>query len=137
MIMMSWVIVLREMRSLKLNPHHLPIQKIWRVEVPMNLVCQNAQTPQTVQRDQIWSAVCLNWVMDVLGWNMSAGAIGLMTGDVMIACSQGNAHLLGEVISMKHPTVLLLLSFCSWETLESSGPVDGSHGDGWHGGLRR
>ena len=77
-------------------PHHLPIQKIWRVGVPMNLVCQNAQTPQMVQRDQIWSAVSLNWVMDVLGWNMSAGAIGLMTGDVMIACSQEDAHLLGE-----------------------------------------
>ena len=43
---------------------------------------------------------------------MSAGAIGLMTGDVMIACSQEDAHLLGEqVISMKHPTVLLLISF--------------------------
>ena len=24
----------QEMRSLKLNPHHLPIKKIWRVEVP-------------------------------------------------------------------------------------------------------
>ena len=34
---------------------------------------------------------------------------------------------------MKHPTVLLLISFCSRETLESSGPVDGSHWDGWHG----
>ena len=33
---------------------------------------------------------------DVSGWNMSAGAIGLMTGDVMIACSQEDAHLLGE-----------------------------------------
>jgi len=96
MTTMSKVMCLREMRSLKLNPRHLPIQKIWRVGVPMNLVCQNAQAPQTVQRDQIWSAVSLNWVMDVLGWNMSAGAIGLMTGDVMIACSQGDAHLLGE-----------------------------------------
>ena len=57
------------------------------------LVCQNAQTPQTVQRDQIWSAVSLNWVMDVLGWNISAEAIGLMTGDVMIVCSQEDAHL--------------------------------------------
>ena len=36
---------------------------------PMNLVCQNAQTHQMVQRDQIWSAVSLNWVMDVSGWN--------------------------------------------------------------------
>ena len=63
---------------------------------PMNLVCQNAQTHQMVQRDQIWSAVSLNWVMDVLGWNMSAGAIGFMTGDVMIACSQEDARLLGE-----------------------------------------
>ena len=27
---------------------------------------------------------------------MSAGALGLMTGDVMIACSQEDAHLLGE-----------------------------------------
>ena len=63
---------------------------------PMNLVCQNAQTHQMVQRDQIWSAVSLNWVMDVSGWNMSAGAIGLMTGDVTIACSQEDAHLLGE-----------------------------------------
>ena len=71
--------------------------------------------------------------MDVLGWNMSAGTIGLMTGDVMIACSQGNAHLLGEVISMKHPQSCCCFPFCSWETLESSGPVDGSHGDGWHG----
>ena len=35
-------------------------------------------------------------VMDVSGWNMSAGTIGLMTGDVMIACSQEDAHLLGE-----------------------------------------
>ena len=35
-------------------------------------------------------------VMDVSGWNMSAGAIGLMTGDVMIACSHEDAHLLGE-----------------------------------------
>ena len=76
--------------------HHLPIQKIWRVGVPMNLVCQNAQTHQMVQRDQIWSAMSLNWVMDVSGWNMSAGAIGLMTGDVTIACSQEDAHLLGE-----------------------------------------
>jgi len=41
MTTMSWVIVLREMRSL----------------------------------DQIWSAVSLNWVMDVSGWNMSAGAV--------------------------------------------------------------
>ena len=64
--------------------------------VPMNLVCQNAQTHQMVQRDQIWSAVSLNWVMDVSGWNMSAGAIGFMTGDVMIACSQEDAHPLGE-----------------------------------------
>ena len=32
--------------------------------------------------------------------------------DVMIACSHEDAHLLGEwVISMKHPTVLLLISF--------------------------
>ena len=62
----------------------------------MSLVCQNAQTHQMVQRDQIWSAVSLNWVMDVSGWNMSAGAIGLMTGDAMIACSQEGAHLLGE-----------------------------------------
>jgi hypothetical protein len=96
---MSWVIVfrdLKQMKYLKLTPHHLPIQRIWKVGVPMNLVCQNAQTHQMVQRDQIWSAVSLNWVMDVSGWNMSAGAIGLMTGDVMIACSQEDAHLLGE-----------------------------------------
>ena len=92
---MSWVIGLRQVRFLKLTPHHLPIQKIWRVGVPMILVCQNAQTHQMVQRDQIWSVVSLNWVMDISGWNMSAGAIGLMTGDV-IACSQEDAHLLGE-----------------------------------------
>ena len=95
-VMVSWVIGLRKVRFLKLTPHHLPIQRIWKVGVPMNLFCQNAQTHQMVQRDQIWSAVSLNWVMDVSGWNMSAGAIGLMTGDVMIACSQEDAHLLGE-----------------------------------------
>ena len=37
---------------------------------PMNLVCQNAQIHQMVQRDQIWSAVSLNWVMDVSDWDM-------------------------------------------------------------------
>ena len=95
MTTMSWMIVFRD-KTLKLIPHHLPIQKIWKVGDPLNLVCQNAQTHQMVQRDQIWSAVSLNWVMDVSGWNMSAEAIGLMTGDVMIACSQGDAHLLGE-----------------------------------------
>ena len=77
----------------EVDPHHLPIQRIWKVGVPMNLVCQNAQTHQMVQRDQTWSAMSLNWVMDVSGWNMNAGAIGLMTGDVMIAF---DAHLLGE-----------------------------------------
>jgi len=45
----------------KLTLYHLPIQKIWKVGVHMNLVCQNAD-----QRDQIWSAVSLNWVMDFL-----------------------------------------------------------------------
>ena len=39
------VMDLRQVRFLKLVPHHLPIQKIWRVGVPMNLVCQNADTP--------------------------------------------------------------------------------------------
>ena len=27
----------------EVDSHHLPIQKIWKVGVPMNLVCQNAQ----------------------------------------------------------------------------------------------
>ena len=37
---------------------------------------------------------------------MSAGAIGLMTGDVMIACSQEDAHLLG--VGHKHETLSCL-----------------------------
>ena len=84
MTVMSCVIGLRQVRFLNLTPHHLPILWIWRVGDPMNLVCQHVQIHQRVPRDQI------------SGWNMNAGAIGLLTGDVMIACSQEDAHLLGE-----------------------------------------
>ena len=66
---------------------------------------------------------------------MSAGAIGLMGCD---DCVQSRGRTPARRVGHKHETPHSLAAdfpFCSRETLESSGPVDGSHWDGWHGGL--
>lgn len=64
---------------------------------------------------------------------MSAGAIGLMTGDVTIACSQGDAHRVGRkhetpyslaadflFVAGKHWKVLVLLLDSCWHGFHGS-----------------
>ena len=62
MTVMSWVIGLRKVRFLKLVPHHLPIQKIWRVGVPWTWF---ARTPRHTRWSRgIRSGVQCPWI----GW---------------------------------------------------------------------